>query len=73
MGCVEGKIDQDAGAIADVVIRASALARSRGVANASHEIHTRALFDTGADVSIIQTGLAQQFGLKSHDVITIGH
>ena len=72
MPVLEGVIDNDLGAIADVVVRPSTLARSAGAAKDTDVFETRALFDTGADVSIIQTGLAARFGLVSHDIITIG-
>lgn len=70
MPVLEGRIGPD-GATADVVVRPSSFARECRPELSERSVRARALFDTGSDITHIQTGLAEQLGIFPHEAATV--
>lgn len=70
MPVLEGRIGPD-GATADVVVRPSSFAREFRPELAGRAVRARALFDTGSDITHLQTGLARRLGIHPHEAVTV--
>ena len=70
MPVLEGRIGPD-GATAEVVVRPSSFARESRPELEDRSVRARALFDTGSDITHIQSGLAEKLGIFPHEAATV--
>ncbi|MEM7199729.1 MAG: aspartyl protease family protein [Planctomycetota bacterium] len=70
MPILRGRIRPE-GALATVTIGPSLFAVESGAADAARTIRVQAIFDTGADITVLQEGVAERVGLFPHDVIDV--
>ncbi len=72
MGVLRGPITEQ-GAVAEVLIGPSQLARESVALDdlPLARIKVKALFDTGADSSLVHMGLASRIGIAAHSVVSV--
>ncbi len=70
MGILRGPLRPE-GALIDVRLGPSRAAVETAAADPITEVEVGALFDTGADITVIHPGLAQQIGIYPHDRIEV--
>ena len=70
MGILRGQLRPE-GALIEVRLGPSAAALDTAAADPAAEVGAGALFDTGADITVIHPGLAQQIGICPHDRIEV--
>lgn len=70
MGIARGPLRPE-GAVIEVRLGPSRAALEASAAPPDAEVTVHALFDTGADITVIQPGLAQRIGIHPHDRIEV--